>query len=121
MKLTDRQVRRLLRGLRERGDRVVLHGLRGRPSNRKLEARFEQRVVARIRQRYADFGPTLAGEHLAQEGLVVSRETLRKWMAQAALWRPRPKHGKAVHVCRDRTAPFPAFVMHNNSPFPLLI
>src|SRR5713226_4172742 len=117
MKLTDRQVRRLLRGLRERGDRVVLHGLRGRPSNRKLEARFEQRVVARIRQRYADFGPTLAGEHLAQEGLVVSRETLRKWMAQAALWRPRTKRVKAVHVWRERRASFGELVMQDSSPF----
>src|SRR5260370_5748823 len=111
MKLTDRQVRRLLRGLRERGDRVVLHGLRGRPSNRKLEARFEQRVVARIRQRYADFGPTLAGEHLAQEGLVVSRETLRKRMAQAALCRPRTDRPQPVPLWPDREATFGELVM----------
>ena len=117
MKLTDRHVRRLLRGLRERGDRVVIHGLRGRPSNRKLAARFEQRVLARIRERYADFGPTLAGEHLAQEGLVVSRETLRKWMAQAALWRPRRKRVKAVHVWRERRASFGELVMQDSSPF----
>jgi predicted ArsR family transcriptional regulator len=44
MKLTDRQVRRLLCGLRERGDRVVIHGLRGRPSNRKLAVRLEQKI-----------------------------------------------------------------------------
>ena len=117
MKLTDRQVRRLLRGLRERGDRVVIHGLRGRPSNRKLAARFAQRVLARVRERYADFGPTLAGEHLAQEGLVVSRETLRKWMAQAALWRPRTKGVKAVHVWRERRACFGELVMQDSSPF----
>jgi hypothetical protein len=117
MKLTDRQVRRLLRGLRERGDRVVIHGLRGRPSNRKLTARFAQRVLARIRERYADFGPTLAGEHLAQEGLVVSRETLRKWMAPAALWRPRTKRVKAVHVWRERRASFGELVMQDSSPF----
>jgi predicted ArsR family transcriptional regulator len=54
MKLTDRQVRRLLGGLRERGDRVVIHGLRGRPSNHKLAARLEQKILARLRQRYAD-------------------------------------------------------------------
>jgi hypothetical protein len=117
MKLTDRQVRRLLRGLRERGDGVVIHDLRGRPSNRKLAARFEQRVLARIRERYADFGPTLAGEHLAQEGLLVSRETLRKWMAHVALWRPRTKGVKAVHVWRERRASFGELVMQDSSPF----
>ena len=68
LKITDRQVRRLLLRLREKGDRAVIHGLRGRPSNRRLAALFEQKVLARVRQRYADFGPTLAAEHLAKGG-----------------------------------------------------
>ena len=59
----------MLLRLRERGDGALVHGLRGRPSNRKLAAMFEQKILARLRQRYADFGPTLAAEHLAQEGL----------------------------------------------------
>ena len=83
LKVTDRQVRRMLLRIRERGDGALVHGLRGRPSNRKLAAPFEQKILARLRQRYADFGPTLAAEHLAQEGLSVSRETLRKWMTLA--------------------------------------
>src|SRR5580658_5191037 len=41
---------------------LLVHGLRGRPSNRKLAACFEQKILARLRQRYADFGPTLAAE-----------------------------------------------------------
>src|SRR5882672_2696423 len=100
----DRQVRRLLLRLREQGDRAMLHGLRGRPSNRKFAGTFEQKVLARIRQRYADFGPTLAAEHLAQEGLPVSRETLRKWMTQAAFW-------------RQRRGSFGELVMQDSSPF----
>ena len=72
--------------MREHGDGGVVHRLRGRPSNRKLGAALEQKMLARVRQRYADFGPTLGAEHLAQEGLPVSRETLRKWMILAALW-----------------------------------
>jgi transposase len=82
VKLSDRQVRRLLLRIREQGDRAVVHGLRGRPSNRKLAGPFEQKILARVRQRYADFGPTLAAEHLAKEGFLVSRETLRKWMTK---------------------------------------
>src|SRR6267143_780679 len=115
--LCDRQVRRLLLRLREQGDRAMLHGLRGRPSNRKFAVTFEQKVLARIRQRYADFGPTLAAEHLAQEGLPVSRETLRKWMTQAAFWRPRSQRVKKIHVWRQRRGCFGELVMQDSSPF----
>ncbi len=117
LKVTDRHVRRMLLGLRERGDRSLIHGLRGRPSNRKLAARFEQKILARLRQRYADFGPTLAAEHLAQEGFPVSRETLRKWMTKAALWRPRSQRVKKIHVWRERRASFGELVMQDSSPF----
>ncbi len=80
----------------------MIHGLRGRPSNRKFAARFEQKILARVRQRYADFGSTLAAEHLPKEGLPVSRETLRKWMSKAAFWRPRSQRVKKIHVWRER-------------------
>ena len=71
LQLTDRQVRRLLRRMHKSGDGALVHGLRGRPSNRKLAASLEQKILARVRQRYADFGPTLAAVHLAGEGLLV--------------------------------------------------
>jgi transposase len=117
LKVSDRQVRRMLLRLRERGDRSLVHGLRGRPSNRKLATRFEQKILAHLRQRYADFGPTLAAEHLAQEGFSVSRETLRKWMTKAALWRPRSQRVKTIHVWRERRACFGELVMQDSSPF----
>ena len=117
MKLTDRQVRRLLQRLREQGDRAVIHGLRGRPSNRKFAVSFQRKVLARVGQRYADFGPTLAAEHLAQEGLALSRETLRNWMTQAAFWRPRRQRVKKIHVWRERRASFGELVMQDSSPF----
>jgi hypothetical protein len=117
LRVTDRQVRRMLLRLSERGDRALVHGLRGRPSNRKLPAGLEQKILARLRQRYADFGPTLAAEHLAQEGFLVSRETLRKWMSKAALWRPRAQRVKKIHVWRERRASFGELVMQDSSPF----
>src|SRR6266853_713721 len=83
----------------------------------QLEAGWQQKILARVRQRYADFGPTLAAEHLAQEGLPVSRETLRKWMIQQQLWRPRRQRVKAVHVWRERRACFGELVMQDSSPF----
>ncbi len=117
LKLTDRHVRRLLLRLRELGDAGIVHRLRGRPSNRKWAAAVEQKILARVRQRYADFGPTLASEHLAQDGLRVSRETLRKWMIKASVWRPRSQRVKDVHVWRERRASFGELVMQDSSPF----
>jgi hypothetical protein len=117
LKLSDRQVRRLLLRIAKHGDRAVVHGLRGRRSNRRLAAGFEQKVLARVRQRYRDFGPTLAAEHLAQEGLAVSRETLRKWMTRAAFWRPRSQRVKKIYVWRERRASFGELVMQDSSPF----
>jgi len=117
LKISDRHIRRLLFRLGEHGDRAVIHGLRGRPSNRRLAARLEQKILRRVRQRYADFGPTLAAEHLAQEGLPVSRETLRKWMVKASLWCPRAQRVKTIHVWRERRASFGELVMQDSSPF----
>ena len=117
LKISDRHIRRLLFRLGEHGDRAVIHGLRGRSSNRRLTARLEQKILRRVRQRYADFGPTLAAEHLAQEGLLVSRETLRKWMVKASLWHPRAQRIKTIHVWRERRSCFGELVMQDSSPF----
>src|SRR5262249_147879 len=117
LKVTDRQVRRMLLRLRDRGDHSLVHGLRGRPSNHKLAARLEQKIFARLRQRYADFGHPLGGERVAQEGFCVSGERLRKWMTKAALWRPRAQRVKAVHVWRERRACFGELLMQDSSPF----
>ena len=117
LKRTDRQVRRMLIRLREHGDGGIVHRLRGRPSNRKLAGTLEQKILARVGQRYADFGPTLAAEQLAKEGLLVSRETLRKWMIQAALWIPRRRRLKKIHVWRERRASFGELLMQDSSPF----
>src|SRR5712691_4002310 len=117
LKVTDRQVRRMLLRIRERGDGALVHGLRGRPSNRKLAARFEQKILKRLHQRYADFGPTLAAEHLAKEGFPLSRETLRRWMSKAAFWHPRRQRVKKIHVWRERCASFGELVMQDSSPF----
>src|ERR1700726_3281591 len=115
--IRHRHIRRLLLAVAQRGDRAVVHGLRGRASNRKIGPRWELKIMSRVRQRYADFGPTLAAEHLSQEGLSVSRETLRKWMVQANLWRPRAQRVKTLHVWRERRACFGELVMQDSSPF----
>jgi len=79
----------------------LIHGLRGRPSNHARKASFKQEVLERYAQRYADFGPTLAVEHLTQDGLEVRRETLWRWLLKAGLW-SRRQRGKVHRSRRER-------------------
>ena len=74
-------------------------------------------MLSKVRRRYADFGPTLACEHLVRDGLELNRETLRQWMSEAGLWRPRRRRLKAVHTWRPRRASFGELVMADGSPF----
>lgn len=87
--VTERQVRRLLRHLRRKGDQAVVHQLRGRASNRKLSADVEQQAMTVLADPvYRGFGPTLAAEYLHKlHQIKVSKETLRQWMVRAGLWR----------------------------------
>ena len=76
-----RQIRRLVRRIRQEGPRGMGHRLRGRQSNRRAPERLRQRVVRLYQAPYADFGPTLAREKLAaRHRLRVGRETLRRWL-----------------------------------------
>ena len=78
LQLSVRQVRRLIERLEAEGDGVLVHGLRGQPSNHRHTESFRKRVLSAYRQRYADFGPTFACEKLAaEEKLTVGVETLR--------------------------------------------
>ncbi|MCX5675540.1 MAG: ISNCY family transposase [Planctomycetota bacterium] len=88
--ISERQVRRSVRRHEAEGDAGLVHRARGRSSNRRLGATLQERAVAALRERYPDFGPTLAAEKLAaHEGIAVSRETVRGWMIAAGLWEPR--------------------------------
>ncbi len=88
--LSVRQVQRLLRTFREDGAPALRHRLRGRPSNNRIDAGRREYTMAIVRERYADFGPTLAAEQLAErDGVQVSRETLRRWMVEDGLWLSR--------------------------------
>jgi hypothetical protein len=86
LRRSSRQVRRLQRRLAADGDGALVHGLRGRPSNHRADPDLRRRVLRAYRQRYRDFGPTLASEKLSGEGLPVEAETLRRWLLAEGLW-----------------------------------
>src|SRR5690242_13494972 len=101
--LSPRQVFRLLARFRAEGAPGLASRRRGRPSDRRLPASVREAALAVVRERYADFGPTLAAEKLAEaHDLRLSRETLRQWMAEAGLWVPRKARRGPVHQPRHR-------------------
>ena len=103
LRISDREVRRLLVRIEVEGDRGVVHRLRGKASNRRLPESLRSRVLKLVKARYRDFGPTLACEYLAKENAVtVSKETLRQWMMAAGLRRGKRRAIEEVHVWRPR-------------------
>jgi len=102
--LSVRQVKRLLYALKKRGDKSVVHGLRGKPSNQRIGKSVEEEAVQILSaDLYQGFGPTLAAEYLADKhDIEVSKETVRQWMIRAKLWRAKEQKVKAVHVWRPR-------------------
>ena len=103
---TERHIRRLLVKLNSEGDQVVIHGRRGKRSNRKADEKSQAKAVAILGQRkYRGFGPTLASEYLGKHHqITVSRETVRAWMMEAQLWQPRKQKVAKVHAWRQRRA-----------------
>lgn len=95
MGLSYRQAKRVWARYREQGDAGLVHRLRGRPSNRRRDESKREAVLNAYREKYSDFGPTLAAEYLAcEEGLEVSTESLRQWLLAAGLWTRRRKRNK---------------------------
>ena len=102
LRVSERQVYRLMRRFREDGPAGIADRRRDRPSNNRLPEVLRDHAVNLVHEHYADFGPTLAAEKLAERhALRVSRETLRTWMIQAGIWVPRAER-KHFHQPRHR-------------------
>lgn len=115
--LSIRQVKRLLYALKKRGDKAVVHGLRGKPSKRRIAEGIEKQAVKILSAEvYQGFGPTLAAEYLAKKhGIEASKETVRQWMMRAQLWRAKKAGVAQVHVWRPRRSRFGELVQWDTS------
>lgn len=84
--LSERQMRRLMKRVREEGDGGILHRRRGQPSNRRFSDKVREKVLRLFEKKYADFGPTLASEKLeTMDRIRMHPETLRLWLRQAEI------------------------------------
>src|SRR6266852_1663950 len=115
--VSDRWVRTLLKRMNQQGDAVVVHGLRGRPSNRKLSANTQKQAMKILKQPdWHDFGPTFAAAQLAKRHQIqVGKETLRGWMMEAGLWKSKAYRLQEVHCWRPRRNAFGELVQWDTS------
>jgi hypothetical protein len=114
LRLGYRQMKRVWKRFKAKGDAGLVHRGRGRPGSRATSKVTRTKILARYRERYPDFGPTLAAEHLAKEGCKVDHETLRRLLIVEGLWKPgrsRQKHRQ----WRERKACFGQMVQLDGS------
>jgi len=98
-----RQVQRMCAAVRRDGADGLVSRKRGRPSTHRFPERLTRTIVTLITEHYADFGPTLASEKLAERhGISVSNETVRKLMIQAGLWQTRAQRRPKIQQPRAR-------------------
>src|SRR5882757_6986815 len=117
MGVTARWVRKLVKRMKKEGDAVVVHGLRGRASNRKLSDKTQRQALTILKKPdWHDFWPTFAAEQLAKRHQIhVGKETLRGWMIEAGLWKSKVQTMEEVHVWRPRRSGFGELVQWDTS------
>jgi hypothetical protein len=86
LSVSIRQIGYMCARVRAEGDRGIIHGLCGQPSNRRIDPGVVERAIKKVREEYGDFGPTLANEKLAKAGIKISTSRLRKAMIAANIW-----------------------------------
>jgi hypothetical protein len=114
---TSRTIRLLLMRYHHDGPAGLVSKRRGKPSNRTFPASLKQQTTGLIRDKYPDFGPTLATEKLAErDNIFLSRETTRKWMIEKEIWTPKIKKTKKSHPPRERRANYGELIQIDGSP-----
>ena len=94
--LSERQIRRKVKRIREEGDKGIINRLRGRFSNRATSDKIKNKVLTLFKDKYPDFGPTLASEKLFERDKIkVNDETLRLWLIEGNI--PYKKRKKRSH------------------------
>ena len=117
MGISDRWVRALLVEMKEKGDAVVVHGLRGQPSNRRIDEEIRTRAMKILKTPdWHDFKPTFASEQLAKRHQIqVSKETVRKWMMAEGIWQSQGRKVGEVHQWRPRRSHYGELVQWDTS------
>jgi transposase len=104
LRLSERQVYRLIKRYHSEGNTAVVHGLRGKPSNRRYSQDERENILRIYRAQFADYGPTLFAEVLRDEQKIrVHHETIRRWLLSEGIGtferKKRPHRRKRERRC----------------------
>ncbi len=103
LQLSVRQVRRLVRRYQAQGVMGLVSRRCNRPSNHHIDEELTRVALMIVRERYADFGPTLACEKLRElHGIDLSKETVHKLMCAVGLWIPPSQRLAQIYQPRHR-------------------
>jgi transposase len=112
-----RQVIRLVKLWRKAGDKGLVSRQRGRISPRRTQTETRAKIERLLREKYPDFGATLAAEKLAElDKITVSHETIRQLQMKLGLWKPRLRKEKYIHQPRERRPRFGELIQIDGSP-----
>ena len=112
-----RQVKRLVRRVREDGATGVVSRHRNKRPNNSIAEAVRSEALRLIGELYADFSPTFAHQKLTEEhALRFSVETLRQWMIEAGIWRTHARRTARIHQHRQRRARVGELVQIDGSP-----
>lgn len=101
--LSLRQVRRLLVKYRETGASGLAHGNRGRAPHNRVDDEVRQKIQELSEQEYRDYNDSHFTEELAEEqGLVLSRCTVRRIRREAGQRSPRKRRAPRHRSWRER-------------------
>jgi transposase len=87
LNLSYRQMKRVWKRFREEGERGLAHRNKGKPSNRAFVDQIKNEVLQRYSRQAQGMGPTRFADRLAEQGIVVDHETLRRWLLQSGAWK----------------------------------
>lgn len=115
--LSVRQVRNLKAKVKRHGVKGIIHGHRGKPSNRRMTEEKVEHIESLVKDKYSDFGPTFAKEKLEENhGIKLGKETLRLLMIKWELWKPKPrKKNKEYRAWRERKEQYGEMVQFDGS------
>src|SRR5687768_7106607 len=116
LSISVRQVKRLCKTYQASGAAGLISKRRGQPSNNRLPEKTINKAQRLLRSRYPDFGPTLATEKLAIEGVLLSVETVRQLLMGEGLWKAKCVRRPVIHQLRERRARLGELVQIDCSP-----
>jgi len=103
--LSERQLWRLRVAVERDGPAGLVHGNRGRPSGRRLDAALRARVIELRRTTYQDVNDSHLAELLAErEHIAISRPSLQRILRAAGLASPRRRRPPRHRSRRERMA-----------------